>query len=131
MLLNTDHMRKLAGVMRVNPPIREPRHNQPLWDALVEGVLDMIATDHAPHTPEEKTRESIWECDCGFPGVETHPNFGDFLYFSATIGAAFATSDVSVTQSTLRRLVLAHTVLSFLFNTLILGLSVNVGASLL
>ena len=71
MLLNTEHMRKLAGVMRVNPPIREPRHNQPLWDALVEGVLDMIATDHAPHTPEEKTRTNIWECDCGFPGVET------------------------------------------------------------
>ncbi|OYU47413.1 MAG: hypothetical protein CFE31_16705 [Rhizobiales bacterium PAR1] len=66
-----------------------------------------------------------------FPGVETHPDFGDFLYFSATIGAAFATSDVSITQSGLRRLVLAHTVLSFLFNTLILGLSVNVGASLL
>jgi len=71
LLLNTDHMRKLGGVMRVNPPIREPRHNQPLWDALMDGTLDMIATDHAPHTPEEKTRESIWECDCGFPGVET------------------------------------------------------------
>ena len=71
LLLNTDHMLKLGGVMRVNPPIREPRHNQPLWDALMDGTLDMIATDHAPHTPEEKTRESIWECDCGFPGVET------------------------------------------------------------
>lgn len=71
LLLNTDHMRKLGGVMRVNPPIREPRHNQPLWDALMDGTLDMIATDHAPHTPEEKTRESIWDCDCGFPGVET------------------------------------------------------------
>ncbi len=71
LLLNTDHMLKLGGVMRVNPPIREPRHNQPLWDALMDGTLDMIATDHAPHTPEEKTRESIWACDCGFPGVET------------------------------------------------------------
>ncbi|MDB5939702.1 MAG: allantoinase [Polaromonas sp.] len=71
LLLNTDHMLKLGGVMRVNPPIREARHNQPLWDALMDGTLDMIATDHAPHTPEEKTRKSIWECDCGFPGVET------------------------------------------------------------
>lgn len=71
LLLNTDHMRTLGGVMRLNPPIREPRHNQPLWDALMDGTLDMIATDHAPHAPEEKTRESIWECDCGFPGVET------------------------------------------------------------
>jgi dihydroorotase-like cyclic amidohydrolase len=71
LLLNTDHMRVLGGILRVNPPIREPRHNQPLWDALMDGTIDMIATDHAPHTPEEKTRDSIWACDCGFPGVET------------------------------------------------------------
>jgi allantoinase len=71
LLLNTDDILRLGGILRVNPPIREPRHNQPLWDALMDGTLDMIATDHAPHTPEEKTRESIWDCDCGFPGVET------------------------------------------------------------
>jgi len=71
LLLNTEHMRKLGGIMRLNPPIREARHNQPLWDALMDGTIDMIATDHAPHTPEEKMRESIWDCDCGFPGVET------------------------------------------------------------
>lgn len=71
LMLNTDHMRVLGGILRLNPPIREPRHNQPLWDALLDGTIDMIATDHAPHTPEEKTRGSIWACDCGFPGVET------------------------------------------------------------
>jgi dihydroorotase-like cyclic amidohydrolase len=64
-------MRTLGGIMRLNPPIREARHNQPLWDALMDGTIDMIATDHAPHSPDEKTRESIWDCDCGFPGVET------------------------------------------------------------
>jgi dihydroorotase len=64
-------MRALGGIMRLNPPIREARHNQPLWDALMDGTIDMIATDHAPHSPDEKTRESIWDCDCGFPGVET------------------------------------------------------------
>jgi dihydroorotase len=31
----------------------------------------LIATDHAPHTPEEKTRNDIWSVDCGFPGVES------------------------------------------------------------
>jgi len=71
MLINTDHMKKIGGVLRLNPPIREARHNEPIWQALKEGVIDMIATDHAPHTPEEKTREDIWACDCGFPGVET------------------------------------------------------------
>jgi dihydroorotase len=71
LLLNTERMMELAGIMRVNPPVREARHNEPLWRALKAGVIDMIATDHAPHSIEEKTRPSIWECDCGFPGVET------------------------------------------------------------
>jgi dihydroorotase len=71
LLLNTDSMMKLGGVLRVNPPVRESRHNEPLWQALKSGVIDMIATDHAPHSIEEKTRPNIWECDCGFPGVET------------------------------------------------------------
>ena len=38
---------------------------------MLDGTIDMIATDHAPHAPEEKTRANIWECDCGFPGIET------------------------------------------------------------
>jgi dihydroorotase len=74
LLLNTDMMQALgkeAGIMRVNPPIREPGHEEPLWQALLDGTVDMIATDHAPHSVEEKTRENIWQCDCGFPGVET------------------------------------------------------------
>ncbi len=71
LLLNTDDMLKVGGLLRMNPPIREPRHNQPLWDALVDGTIDMIATDHAPHTPEGKLQENIWDCDCGVPGVQT------------------------------------------------------------
>ena len=39
--------------------------------ALADGTIELIATDHAPHTPEEKTRNDIWTVDCGFPGVET------------------------------------------------------------
>jgi len=71
LLLTTEDMKRQGGVMRVNPPIREPGHGEALWQALRDGTVDMIATDHAPHTPEEKTRASIWDCDCGFPGVET------------------------------------------------------------
>lgn len=66
-----------------------------------------------------------------FPGPERAPDYGDFLYFAFTIGSAFATSDVNVTSPALRRTVTAHTVLSFFFNTFILGLWVNVGAGLL
>ncbi|MDB5569449.1 MAG: hypothetical protein JWN93_632 [Hyphomicrobiales bacterium] len=62
---------------------------------------------------------------------ETAPDYGDFLYFAFTIGAAAQTSDVSVTGRAMRRLVLAHTVLSFFFNTAVLALAINVGAGLI
>jgi uncharacterized membrane protein len=66
-----------------------------------------------------------------FPGPDREPDYWDFLYFSVTIGAAAATSDVDVVDHHVRRLVLAHTILAFLFNTTVLALAINVGASLL
>jgi dihydroorotase len=71
LLLSEKDYEKSGGVVRVNPPVRETPNQQPLWDALMDGTIDMVATDHAPHTPEEKTRNDIWTVDCGFPGVET------------------------------------------------------------
>jgi dihydroorotase len=71
LLLSEKDYEKSGGVVRVNPPVREAPNQQPLWDALMDGTIDMVATDHAPHTPEEKTRNDIWTVDCGFPGVET------------------------------------------------------------
>jgi dihydroorotase len=72
LFLTTDDMRgENASVLRVNPPIREPGHGAPLFDALLDGTIDMLATDHAPHLPSEKLRANIWDCGCGFPGVET------------------------------------------------------------
>jgi uncharacterized membrane protein len=66
-----------------------------------------------------------------FPGGEAHPDYWDFLYFSFTIAVAAQTSDVSVPSSSMRKLVLGQSVLSFFFNLLILGLFVNMAASLM
>src|SRR6202050_3503422 len=71
LLLSADDYHTMAGIIRVNPPVRETRNQEPLWDALTDGTIDLIATDQAPHPPEEKTRNDIWAVDCGFPGVET------------------------------------------------------------
>jgi dihydroorotase len=71
LMLSSDDYARFAGIIRVNPPVRETHHQAPLWQALANGTIDMIATDHAPHAPEEKTRNDIWSVDCGFPGVET------------------------------------------------------------
>lgn len=72
LLLSTeDGARVGANALRVKPPVREPGHAGPLFDALRSGLIDILSTDHAPHLPEEKRRASIWECAPGFPGVET------------------------------------------------------------
>lgn len=70
-LSTEDGMRLGPNFMRVKPPVREPGHSSPLWEALRSGLIDIISTDHAPHLREEKNRQSIWDCAPGFPGVET------------------------------------------------------------
>jgi uncharacterized membrane protein len=59
------------------------------------------------------------------------PVFGDFAYFSFTIAAACQTADVSTTNRSIRKVVAAHSVISFLFNAAILGFAINVTAGLI
>lgn len=59
------------------------------------------------------------------------PVFWDFAYFSFTIAAACQTSDVSTLNAGVRKVVIAHTVISFLFNASILGFAINVTAGLI
>ena len=66
-----------------------------------------------------------------FPDQTAHPDYWDFLYFAVVIGMTAQTSDVAITTRPMRRLAMAHGVLSFFFNTVILALSVNIAAGLL
>jgi len=61
---------------------------------------------------------------------EPRPTYADFAYFSFTIAVALQTADVAITTTQMRQLVLAQSVLSFLFNTAILAFLVNIAASL-
>lgn len=65
-----------------------------------------------------------------FPGQEP-PDYWDFCYFSVVLGMTFQVSDVQITSRKLRRLALAHGLIGFLFNTVIVALTVNIAASLL
>ncbi len=62
---------------------------------------------------------------------EPMPDYWDFFYFALVLGTTFQVSDVQITSRQLRRLAAAHGLLAFLFNTVIVALSVNIGASLL
>lgn len=66
-----------------------------------------------------------------FPDEIEFPSYWDFVYFSVTIAVASQTADIAVTSSECRRLVLAQSVLSFLFNTSVLGLTINLAAGVL
>ena len=61
---------RLGTRAQMNPPIRDARHQAALWDAVTSGLCDMIATDHAPHTLEEKAR-TYPASPSGMPGVQT------------------------------------------------------------
>ncbi len=61
---------RLGTFAQMNPPIREARHREALWRAIDQGVVDVIGTDHAPHTREEKARDYP-ASPSGMPGVQT------------------------------------------------------------
>lgn len=64
-----------------------------------------------------------------FPGDE-QPNYGDFFYFAAVIGTSGQTADVSFVTKPMRRIGSIHCILAYLFNTTVLALLINIGASL-
>ncbi len=69
--LDSSQANTIGTLSRMNPPIRTKADAEALWAGLLDGRVDSIATDHAPHTREEKVKPSIWDVQSGFPGVET------------------------------------------------------------
>jgi dihydroorotase len=61
---------RLKGFAQMNPPIREARHQAGLWRGIEMGVADVLGSDHAPHTREEKARPYP-ASPSGMPGVQT------------------------------------------------------------
>jgi uncharacterized membrane protein len=65
-----------------------------------------------------------------FPG-ETMPDYGDFAYFSFVLGMTFQVSDVQITSQSMRRLALGHALAAFLFNIIVVALSVSLIGNML
>jgi dihydroorotase len=61
---------RLGTYAQMNPPIREAHHREALWKAVSEGLVDVIGSDHAPHTREEKNK-TYPDTPSGMPGVQT------------------------------------------------------------
>ncbi len=69
-LVMDDTMLQEDGRFKMNPPLRSPEDRQALIEGLLDGTIDMIATDHAPHSVEEKSR-GLEKSAFGVVGIET------------------------------------------------------------
>lgn len=61
---------RLGTLAQMNPPVRDSRHREALWRALADGIVDVIGSDHAPHTREEKAKPYP-ASPSGMTGVQT------------------------------------------------------------
>jgi dihydroorotase (multifunctional complex type) len=71
LLLSIDDLKKFGTLSLTAPPLREKVQVEALWMGLKRGLIDVISSDHAPHTVEEKIKSSVWEVNVGIPGLET------------------------------------------------------------
>jgi dihydroorotase len=70
LLLSREEYDDLGTFGRMNPPLRSEHRREGVYERVVDGTVDLVATDHAPHTREEKDA-GIWDAPSGVPGVET------------------------------------------------------------
>jgi dihydroorotase len=70
LFLDDTSYQTLNGKAKMNPPLRNKNEQKYLWQALNDGVIDTVASDHAPHTLEEK-QQPLCKCPSGVPGIET------------------------------------------------------------
>ncbi len=69
-LVAPDCYRELGAYAQMNPPVRDEAHRQALWSALASGIVDVLGSDHAPHTREEK-EHAYPASHSGMTGVQT------------------------------------------------------------
>ena len=60
-----------GNLIKLNPPIRPASDVAALWQGVARGQVDVLATDHAPHTIEEQRAGDVWRAPSGFIGLET------------------------------------------------------------
>ncbi|HZR98632.1 MAG TPA: dihydroorotase family protein [Chloroflexota bacterium] len=73
LFLTADELERQGPYARVHPPLRQLADVEALWSALADGTVDLISTDHAPHTRAEKEAgwQDVWVAPPGVPGLET------------------------------------------------------------
>jgi dihydroorotase len=71
LLLNDEAYERFGNLVKLNPPIRTQPNVDDLWAGIARGDVDIIATDHAPHSLDEQAETDVWCAHGGWIGVET------------------------------------------------------------
>jgi dihydroorotase len=71
LLLTSQSVKKQGNMALMLPPLRTKTDTDALWKALKKGLIDTVASDHAPHSIEEKNAQSLWDVKPGIAGLET------------------------------------------------------------
>jgi dihydroorotase len=71
LLLSSELYRRFGTLALTDPPLRTLDDISALWNALRQGLIDTVASDHAPHSIKEKNVASVWKTEPGVPGLET------------------------------------------------------------
>ncbi|MBS7632937.1 dihydroorotase family protein [Candidatus Bathyarchaeota archaeon] len=71
LLLSVVDLKRLGALAVTVPPVREKPNVAALWTGIRRGFVDIVASDHAPHSPSEKTGENVWSVKAGIVGLET------------------------------------------------------------
>jgi allantoinase len=69
--LSAEDVKQHGPIRKFTPPARDEAGHDEMWQYLERGEIDVISTDHAPSTLEQKFESDIWNCHFGLPGVET------------------------------------------------------------
>jgi dihydroorotase (multifunctional complex type) len=71
LLLTVNDLKEIGALAVTMPPIREKHDSTALWNGIKKGWIDILASDHAPHTLQEKKAKVIWDVKAGIPNLET------------------------------------------------------------
>jgi uncharacterized membrane protein len=128
----------LLSLIAIVEPLATLRHvegSERIWHFILAAVTLanswlLVPTMFTTHYADMFYSTAETDRPLSFPETKM-PVFGDFAYFSFTIAAACQTADVLTTRVSIRRVVIAHELISFLFNASILGFAINVTAGLI
>lgn len=135
MIVTGAALASVVATVELLATLRHVAHVVKVWHSVLAAatLIDswlLVPTMFTMHYADMFYSAPPWERPLSFPETKM-PLFWDFAYFSFTIAAANQTADVLTTRISIRKIVIAHEIISFVFNASIIGFAINITAGLI